>query len=236
MNEDDQRPICPNLTIERAADVLREGGLVALPTETVYGLGANAFDSVAVAKIFAAKDRPFFDPLIVHVPDIHWLPRVVQSFPPVAKQLAERFWPGPLTLVLPKADAIPDLATSGLATVGVRLPDHDLMRDVLRKADVPVAAPSANPFGRLSPTTAEHVRMQLGHRIDGIVDGGPCRVGIESTILQIEPERVTLLHLVGSHWKKSKLFWDLSIGCRYQVQTLRLHPECWPVTMPPARH
>jgi L-threonylcarbamoyladenylate synthase len=181
------------VTIEQAAVILRGGGLVALPTETVYGLGANALDPVAVAKIFAAKERPFFDPLIVHVPDIDWMPRVVREFPDIALQLAERFWPGPLTLVLQKVDSIPGLVTSGLPNVGVRIPDHDLTRHVLRQANVPVAAPSANPFGRLSPTTAEHVRGQLGHRIDAILDGGPCRVGVESTILQIDDNGVTLL-------------------------------------------
>ena len=181
------------MNIELAAAILREGGLVALPTETVYGLGANALDPVAVAKIFAAKERPFFDPLIVHVPDIDWVPRVVREFPKIALPLAERFWPGPLTLVLPKVDSIPDLVTSGLPNVGVRIPDHELTRQVLRLANVPVAAPSANPFGRLSPTTAEHVRGQLGHRIDAILDGGPCRVGVESTILQIDENGITLL-------------------------------------------
>ena len=181
------------MTVERAAAIIRSGGLVALPTETVYGLGANAFDPVAVAKIFAAKERPFFDPLIVHVPDMGWLPRVASELSPVAERLAERFWPGPMTLVLPKTSAVPDLVTAGLSSVGVRLPDHDMMRQVLRTANVPVAAPSANPFGRLSPTTADHVWTQLGNRIDGVLDGGPCRVGIESTILQVDGDRVTLL-------------------------------------------
>ncbi|MEI8019393.1 MAG: L-threonylcarbamoyladenylate synthase [Schlesneria sp.] len=181
------------VTVERAATCLQAGGLVALPTETVYGLGANALDPVAVARIFVAKERPFFDPLIVHVPDIDWMPRVVSEFPAVALKLAERFWPGPLTLVLPKVKSIPDLVTSGLSNVGVRIPDHELTRRVLRLANVPVAAPSANPFGRLSPTTAEHVQAQLGDRIDAILDGGPCRVGIESTILQIVDNGVTLL-------------------------------------------
>jgi L-threonylcarbamoyladenylate synthase len=181
------------MTVDRAATVLRSGGLVALPTETVYGLGANAFDPVAVARIFAAKQRPFFDPLIVHIAERDWLPRVVREFPLMARRLADRFWPGPLTLVLPKHDNVPDLVTSGLSHVGIRLPDHDLMRQVLRQADVPVAAPSANPFGQLSPTTAEHVLRQLGNRIDGIVDGGPCRVGIESTILQVDGDRVMQL-------------------------------------------
>ena len=180
-------------SIARVAEVLKAGGLAALPTETVYGLGANALDPAAVAKIFAAKERPFFDPLIVHVADIDWLPRVARSFPPLAQKLAERFWPGPMTLVLPKTDAIPDLVTSGLPTVGVRIPDHALTLQVLRLANIPIAAPSANLFGRLSPTTVEHVREQLGDRIDAILDGGPCRVGVESTILRIDEDRVTLL-------------------------------------------
>jgi len=178
---------------ELAAAILKQGGLVALPTETVYGLGANALDAVAVAKIFAAKERPFFDPLIVHLADIDWLPRVAAVFPKVARQLAQRFWPGPMTLVLPKTQAVPGLVTSGLESVGVRIPDHELTRQVLRLANVPVAAPSANPFGRLSPTAAEHVQKQLGGRIDAILDGGPCRVGVESTILRIDGDRVTQL-------------------------------------------
>jgi L-threonylcarbamoyladenylate synthase len=176
-----------------AASILRRGGLVALPTETVYGLGANAFDARAVAKIFAAKERPFFDPLIVHLAESSWWPRVVLEFPPRAEQLAKTFWPGPLTMVLPKTPMIPDIVTSGLPHVAIRVPDHPLARDVLRLADVPIAAPSANLFGRLSPTTAEHVRQQLGDRVDFIVDGGPCRVGIESTIVQFEGDTVICL-------------------------------------------
>ena len=181
------------MTAERAAEILRDGGLVALPTETVYGLGANALDPMAVARIFAAKERPFFDPLIVHLPDLDWLPRITRNIPRVAMQLAERFWPGPLTIVVPKTDAIPDLVTSGMPSVAVRIPDHPLTRQVIRLANVPIAAPSANPFGRLSPTTAEHVRTQLGDRIDAILDGGPCRVGVESTIVKVEGDAVILL-------------------------------------------
>jgi len=188
MPADDQ-----NTVVVHAAETLKRGGLVAIPTETVYGLAANALDAHAVARIFAAKERPFFDPLIVHLADAAWWPRVVREFPPMAQRLAERFWPGPLTLVLPKTDAVPDIVTSGLSTVGVRVPDHPLTREVLRLANVPVAAPSANPFGRLSPTTAEHVRQQLGDRVDLILDGGPCRVGVESTILQIQSDEATLL-------------------------------------------
>src|SRR5579871_1590015 len=177
----------------QAAETLKRGGLVAIPTETVYGLAANALDVRAVAKIFAAKDRPFFDPLIVHLAELSWWPRVATEFPPMARKLAERFWPGPLTLILPKSDSIPDLVTSGMSTVGVRVPDHPLTRELLRLADVPAAAPSANPFGRLSPTTAEHVRRQLGDRVDFILDGGPCRVGVESTIVHVEGDVATLL-------------------------------------------
>lgn len=179
--------------LQRAATVIRQGGLVAIPTETVYGLAANALDPQAVARIFAAKDRPFFDPLIVHIADTAWWPRVVREFPPLAVRLAKRFWPGPLTLILPRSAAIPDLVTSGLPTVGIRLPDHPLTRELIRLADVPVAAPSANPFGRLSPTTADHVRRQLGDRVDMVLDGGPCRVGVESTILQIQGDQALLL-------------------------------------------
>lgn len=170
---------------EEAARILRDGGIVALPTETVYGLGANATDVQAVARIFEAKQRPEFDPLIVHVPDTEAARCYVQSFPPVAEKLAVRFWPGPLTMVLPKTSAIPDLVTSGLPQVGLRVPSHAVMQSVLRLAGVPVAAPSANLFGRISPTTAQHVADQLGDRIDYILDGGPCAVGVESTVIQL---------------------------------------------------
>lgn len=185
---------CPVTTDPAAAAAaLCRGGLVALPTETVYGLGADAGDPKAVARIFAAKNRPFFDPLIVHLADRDWLPRVVAELPPLAERLASRFWPGPLTLVLPKTAAVPDLVTAGLPTVAVRIPRHALMQEVLRLADRPIAAPSANPFGRLSPTTAAHVQEQLGDRIDLILDGGPCTVGVESTILQVAGDQVLLL-------------------------------------------
>jgi len=176
-----------------AAEALRAGRVVALPTETVYGLGGNAFDPRAVAQIFAAKDRPEFDPLIVHVGSWDMLSTVVTEFPEPARQLAERFWPGPLTMVLPKSDRVPDLVTSGLPTVGVRWPAHPLMLQVLQHTDFPIAAPSANLFGRLSPTTVEHVLDQLGDRIDLVLDGGPCQVGVESTIVQLATEGASLL-------------------------------------------
>jgi len=179
--------------LRHAAELLRSGGLVAFPTETVYGLGANALDGRAVARVFEAKGRPTFDPLIVHVVDRAWLLRLAAVFPDTARRLADRFWPGPLTLVLPKTNLVPDLVTAGLDTVGLRIPDHPIAQRLLRQADVPVAAPSANLFGRISPTTAEHVREQLGDRVDLILDGGPCRVGIESTVLQLADDRLHLL-------------------------------------------
>ncbi len=179
--------------VRRAARLLREGGLVAFATETVYGLGANALDVDAVARVFAVKNRPRFDPLIVHVADREWLPRLVADWPEPAQRLADRFWPGPLTLVLPKTSLVPDLVTSGLPSVAVRIPAHPLALELLRLADVPVAAPSANPFGRLSPTRAEHVAQQLGDQLDYILDGGPCRVGVESTVVQVRADSAVLL-------------------------------------------
>ncbi len=179
--------------ILRAAKILRSGGLVAFPTETVYGLGANALDEQAVARVFDVKGRPRFDPLIVHVADRAWIPRLAAEWPPQAQRLADRFWPGPLTLVLPKTPLVPDLVTAGCGTVALRIPDHPVAQALLRAADLPVAAPSANPFGRISPTTAAHVRDQLGDQIDLILDGGPCRVGVESTVLHLTPAGPVLL-------------------------------------------
>jgi L-threonylcarbamoyladenylate synthase len=176
-------PADDSSAIAEAAGILRRGGLVAFPTETVYGLGANALDAAAVGRIFAAKGRPTFDPLIVHLADQTWLARVVRAIPEAAATLAARFWPGPLTLVLPKAPVVPDLVTAGLDTVGVRVPDHSAARALLEAADTPIAAPSANLFGHVSPTTAAHVVEQLGDRVDAVLDGGPCRVGVESTIV-----------------------------------------------------
>ncbi|MFO0919750.1 MAG: L-threonylcarbamoyladenylate synthase [Planctomycetaceae bacterium] len=178
---------------DAAVAVLKAGGVVALPTETVYGLGASTFDPQAVSRIFAAKQRPLFDPLIVHIAAQDWLPQVAADFPDQARKLAEKFWPGPLTIVLPKNPAVPDLVTSGLPTVGVRVPDHPVMQKVLQEFGKPIAAPSANLFGRLSPTTVEHVLEQLGDRIELVLDGGPCRVGVESTIVQFAGENGRIL-------------------------------------------
>lgn len=171
--------------IRRAAAVIRAGGLVAFPTETVYGLGANALDAGAVRGIFAAKERPAHDPLIIHLADAADLPRVARDIPPLASELAARFWPGPLTLVLPRGEAIPAEVTAGGATVAVRVPAHPIARALIRAAGVPIAAPSANRFGRLSPTRAADVLADLEGRIDVVLDGGPTTVGLESTVLSL---------------------------------------------------
>ncbi len=179
-------PAAPNAeAIAEAARVLREGGLVAFPTETVYGLGANALDASAVARIFAAKGRPANNPLIVHVADTRAARRVVADWPPLAAMLAERFWPGPLTLVLPKRDTVPDAVTASGPTVAVRVPAHPLAQALVRAAGVPIAAPSANRSTELSPTRAEHVLRGLDGRIDVLLDGGPTAGGIESTVLDL---------------------------------------------------
>ena len=171
-----------------AARRLAAGQLVALPTETVYGLGGNALDPTAVANIFRAKNRPSFDPLILHQSSPDRILRYARHVPDAAGLLAESCWPGPLTLVLPRGGEIPDLVTSGLDTVALRVPDHPLTRAVLGEVDFPVAAPSANPFGYVSPVTADHVARQLGDRIDYILDGGPCTVGLESTIVTFDAD------------------------------------------------
>ncbi|NWF93323.1 MAG: threonylcarbamoyl-AMP synthase [Syntrophaceae bacterium] len=179
--------------IHRAAEIIREGGIVAFPTETVYGLGANAFDPLAVARIFEVKRRPLFDPLIIHIARPSDVRKIVLKIPTKAKHLIDRFWPGPLTVVLLKRPEVPDIVTAGLPTVAVRMPDHPLALRLIEEADCPIAAPSANLFGYLSPTTADHVRDQLGDQVDLILDGGPCEVGLESTILSVVEERPVLL-------------------------------------------
>jgi L-threonylcarbamoyladenylate synthase len=179
--------------LRRAAELIRSGGLVAFPTETVYGLGANAFDAAAVARIFTVKQRPRQSPLIVHVDSIDMARALVTAWPDAADRLARRYWPGPLTLVLPKQPSIPDIVTAGLATVGLRMPSHPLALALIRAAGVPIAAPSANPFTQLSPTTAEHVRQSLGDAVDLVLDGGPSTVGIESTVLSLAGDRPLLL-------------------------------------------
>lgn len=171
--------------VKRAAELLRAGRLVAFPTETVYGLGANALDENAVRRIFEAKGRPFSSPLIVHVTSIHMARELALEWPGQAELLARRFWPGPLTIIVPKRPHVPDLVTAGLPSVGLRIPAHPLAQALLDAAQIPIAAPSANRFTELSPTTAEHVREGLGSCVDMILDGGSCAVGIESTVLSL---------------------------------------------------
>jgi len=177
--------------------MLRAGRLVAFPTETVYGLGANALDAEAVARIYAVKGRPGTSPLIVHVASIEMAQSLVAGWPEIADRLARKFWPGPLTLVLQKQlakqPAIPALVTAGLPTVGLRMPAHPIALALIQAAGVPLAAPSANRFSELSPTTADHVRRSLGADVDLILDGGPCRVGIESTVLSLTGSQPVLL-------------------------------------------
>jgi L-threonylcarbamoyladenylate synthase len=169
--------------LERGAEILRAGGLVAFPTETVYGLGANALDVEAVGRIFAAKQRPAWDPVIVHVAEREMVEQLVTEIPDAARKLMETFWPGPLTLLLPRSGAVPDVVTAGRPLVGVRMPAHPLALALIGRAGVPVAAPSANAFGHTSPTTAAHVLDDLDGRIDAVLDAGPTWHGVESTVL-----------------------------------------------------
>lgn len=182
----------PWTSISEAARLLQQGEVVAIPTETVYGLAGNAYEPSALAKIFAAKERPTFDPLIVHIADIAQLSDVAKDIPDAAYALAKAYWPGPMTMILPKKDCIPDLCTSGLPSVAVRFPSHPVAQQIIRESGLPLAAPSANLFKHVSPTTAEHVAAQLADRIAGIVDGGPCSVGVESSIISLVGEPTVL--------------------------------------------
>jgi L-threonylcarbamoyladenylate synthase len=183
--------------IDQAVRILHAGGLVAFPTDTVYGLGGDATNPDAVKRIFAAKGRPATNPLIVHVADQEIARQLAGDWPPQARDLAGRFWPGPLTLVVPKGDAIVADVTAGLATVGLRAPDHPMSLELLRRFAGGLAGPSANRSTRVSPTTAQHVKKELGDRVDLILDGGPCRVGIESTVLDLSGPRAIIRRLGG---------------------------------------
>jgi L-threonylcarbamoyladenylate synthase len=183
--------------IARAAVLLRAGEVVGLPTETVYGLAGDALNPVALARIFEVKQRPLYDPLILHFADAEGAFAVATEVPKAARLLAGRFWPGPLTLVLPKTDVVPDLATSGVPKVAVRVPAHPVAQALLRGFGGPLAAPSANRFGRISPTDAAAVRAELGEAVPLILDGGPCAVGVESTVLEVTGDRITLLRAGG---------------------------------------
>lgn len=183
--------------LSKAKSILERGGLVAIPTETVYGLAGNALDPAVVAKIFSAKNRPSFDPVIVHIAALKQAADYVESVPERAANLAERFWPGPLTLLLKRRSNIPDLVTAGLPRVGIRCPDHALTRELLAQLKFPLAAPSANPFGFVSPTEPDHVNEQLGDQVAYILNGGVCKVGIESTIVGFENEEAVIYRLGG---------------------------------------
>lgn len=183
--------------IAAAANWLKKGQVVGIPTETVYGLAGNALDEKALLQIFEVKQRPHFDPLILHVASVDHISYWVKDFPEAAIRIAESFMPGPLTLVLRKKNSIPDLVSSGMDTVAIRVPKHPMTRQLLEKLDFPLAAPSANPFGYISPTTAQHVDKQLGDKIPYILDGGPCQVGVESTILDFSGETPIVLRKGG---------------------------------------
>lgn len=185
-------PAAPE-TLDLAAEIIRSGGLLGIPTETVYGLGANGLSGTAVREIFAAKGRPQDNPLILHVAGQEQVADFCHDIPPQAYLLMERFWPGPLTLILPARRIVPRETTAGLSTVGVRCPDHDITRAIIRRAGVPIAAPSANISGKPSPTTAQHVLHDMDGKIAAVVDGGSCRVGVESTIVDLTGERPRLL-------------------------------------------
>lgn len=178
-------PAAQREEIEAAAEIIRRGGLLGIPTETVYGLGANGLNTEAVTHIFEAKGRPQDNPLILHIPDVSWLTRYCRNIPPAAYRLAERFWPGPLTMILQRRSNVPNVTTGGLDTVGIRCPNHPVTLAIIEAAQVPVAAPSGNLSGRPSPTCARHMEEDMDGRIDGIVDGGPCGVGVESTIIDL---------------------------------------------------
>jgi L-threonylcarbamoyladenylate synthase len=179
--------------IEKAAQILLAGGLVVFPTETVYGLGANALDAAAVRKIYALKGRPGTSPLIVHIAGIEQARELACEWPEEAEKLAREYWPGPLTLVVPKKPVIPDEVTAGLPTVGLRMPRHPVALELLRAAQVPIAAPSANRFTQLSPTTAQHVREAFGSETPFLLDGGPCEVGLESTVIAVTKDGLEVL-------------------------------------------
>ena len=183
--------------IIKAKEILLQGGVVAIPTETVYGLAGWIESEAGLKKIFSTKERPFFDPLIVHSSGVEWINDHVAEIPALARTLMDEFWPGPMTLVLPKKPIIPDVVTSGLDNVAVRIPSHPMAQELLRLLDFPLAAPSANPFGYVSPTTAQHVQDQLGDKIDYILDGGPTTVGLESTIIGFEDGKPIVYRLGG---------------------------------------
>jgi L-threonylcarbamoyladenylate synthase len=221
--------------IERAVEILRSGGLVAFATETVYGLGADATSARAVGRIFAVKGRLPSNPLIVHVADASIARRYVTAWPESAELLSRSFWPGPLTMVLPKSEQIAPAVTAGLPAVAIRCPDHPVALELLQKFAGPVAAPSANRSNRVSPTTAEHVRRDLGNDVDLILDGGDCRVGIESTVIDLTSSRPTILRPGGiSRLRLEQLLGPLESPAASQHPAPALSPGLQPVHYAPA--
>ena len=207
------------IDIQKAASLLTRGEVVAIPTETVYGLAANALDPDAVLKIYEVKKRPHFNPLIIHVADINQAQQLVESFPDQAKKLAQAFWPGPLTLVLPKSNKVHDVVTAGNPTVAIRVPRHPITLELLSILPFPLAAPSANPFGFISPTSASHVEDQLGDFIPYILDGGSSSVGLESTIIRFDSETPEILRWGGLDIDSiSKISGPLSINTKVTTQ------------------
>ncbi|MBC6427568.1 MAG: threonylcarbamoyl-AMP synthase [Ekhidna sp.] len=185
------------IDIQKAKKLLRSGEVVGIPTETVYGLAGNALNEESILQIFSVKNRPKFDPLIAHVDSLHKVEQLVDTVPEVAGKLADKFWPGPLTLLLDKIPKVPNLLTSGHSRIAVRIPDHPLTLSLLSQLAFPLAAPSANPFGYVSPTTADHVNEQLGDKIPYVLDGGSCEVGVESTIIGFEEDEAIIYRLGG---------------------------------------
>ena len=223
--------------IDKAAAILKNGGLAAFPTETVYGLGADAFNTRALAKVFEVKGRPHFDPLIIHIADIDSLKQIasLDRFDLRLREqldlLVKSFWPGPLTLVLPKQANVPDLATAGLPTVAVRFPSHPIAQQLIAQSTGAVAAPSANPFGRLSPSRAEHVIETLGDSIDCVIDGGPCTVGVESTVLELDPAPRILRHGGISRENLEAVIGPVELGPKNKTD-LKLHEQQSAVSSP----
>jgi len=206
-------------TLKKAAVLIREGKLVVFPTETVYGLGTNAFNSLAVTKIFEVKQRPYFNPIIVHIADFKDLERLCLKIDKKTKILVQKFWPGPLTLVLLKNSVVPDIVTAGTETVAIRMPSHPVALKLIKKAKVPIAAPSANPFGYLSPTKVEHVAEQIREKIDLIIDGGKCPIGIESTVLDMT-SKPTILRPGGLPLEEIE-----NVIGKTEISTLSNHPR-----------
>ncbi len=210
-----------NKSVQKAALIIKSGGLVAFPTETVYGLGANGLNPIAVAKIFEAKKRPAFNPLILHIANTNWLNRLTTVKSKKVNALINKFWPGPLTLVLPKTELVPDIVTSGNPTVAVRMPNHPIALQLIEMSETPIAAPSANKFGHLSPTEAVHVAKYLGDRVDMILDGGKSSVGVESTIMQFHENEFFLLRHGGlSKEDIEKEIGEIQIGITNQYKPI----------------